>query len=81
MRAFAHPPMVVSLNSDTHDTRPHPAPLEKPIGFAAEYHDDTAHHRNQPGTDPRYPKIPIDLKIRVLWSDVRAMLNERLQGS
>jgi hypothetical protein len=65
---FAHPPMVVSLNAPPGDHKPPPAPPQKPAGLATASIGGEAHH----------PRIPFSLKIRVVWANVRALINDFL---
>lgn len=71
--SYAHPPMVVSLKAEAGVKTPPPAPLEKPAGFAKNNSFDIP-------SPPKYrsPRIPLGLKIRVVWANVRALIDDFL---
>jgi hypothetical protein len=75
LMAYAHPPTVISLHSKAPMGIPPKAPLKVPAVFAATYQDGAPYPTT---TGPRHPHIPLGLEVKVLWSSVRAMINDFL---
>ena len=89
--AYSHPPLMVSLDGSSDERVPQPQ-LGKPADFAAARHADAMDFSRNPGdssparhrlyfsmreTEPlKYPDIPLHLKMKVLWSNVRALIED-----
>ncbi|MGD9186573.1 MAG: hypothetical protein PVI89_00080 [Desulfobacteraceae bacterium] len=70
---YAHPPVVISLNAPAGNIAPSAASLEKLTGLSKEIGSSIS---STPGTGLQYPKIPLGLKVRVLWANVRELIDD-----
>jgi hypothetical protein len=70
---YAHPPVVVSLNTPARQNTPFPVSLERAAGLLEE---SGAGLSSAPGAGLQYPRIPLGLKIRVLWANVKELIDD-----
>jgi hypothetical protein len=70
---YAHPPVVVSLNAPAGHNAPHAASVEKPTGLSEEIDVSLS---ATPGARLEYPKIPLGLKVKVLWANVKELIDD-----
>lgn len=70
---YAHPPVVVSLNAPASDIVSHPACLEKPTGLSEKV---DVSRSSTSGAGLQYPRIPLGLKVKVLWANVKELIDD-----
>jgi hypothetical protein len=70
---YAHPPVVVSLNAPAGSNAPPAASLGKLAGLSKEI---DASLSPTPDTRLQYPRIPLGLKVKVLWANVKELIDD-----
>jgi hypothetical protein len=70
---YAHPPVVVSLNAPAGNNAPPAASLGKPTSLSGKIGLSLS---PTPGTRLQYPKIPLGLKVKVLWANVKELIDD-----
>jgi hypothetical protein len=77
---YAHPPLVVSLNAPVGNNTPPAASVGEPAGLSEAVDPGLS---SAPGARLHYPRIPLGLKVKVLWANVRELIDnvpEMLRG-
>jgi hypothetical protein len=70
---YAHPPVVVSLNAPTGSNAPPVASMEKRTGLSEAI--DVSRF-STPDARLQYPRIPLGLKVKVLWANVKELIDD-----
>jgi hypothetical protein len=68
---YAHPPVVVSLNAPAGGNARFAAFPEKPIDLS-----EGVSRSPNPGSKLQYPRIPFGLKVKVLWANVKELIDD-----
>jgi hypothetical protein len=71
--SYAHPPVVICLNAPAAKNAPPAVSVEKPTGLSKEIGKGIS---STSGAGLQYPKIPFGLKVRVLWANVKELIDD-----